>query len=96
MTSVTEDNLNSYLIDGKTLEALSKLVNELLCSEISKDLYNKTRDILTENHSVNYNIVSCRNYLYSNFWNYIIVPLNVSKMSTQIMNSVPSARFTNQ
>ena len=53
MTSVPEDNLNSYLIDGKALEALSKLVNELLCKEICKDLYNKGRDSLTENQSVN-------------------------------------------
>ena len=68
MTSFTGANLNCDLIDKKALatsvrtlkrgnkkfgmEEVSKLVNDFLCNEICKDLFNRTLDNLIQNQSV--------------------------------------------
>ena len=44
-------------------EEVSKLVNDTLCKEICKDLFNETLDSLIENHFIKCNIISNRECL---------------------------------
>ena len=44
-------------------EEVSKLVNDTLCNEICKDLFNKTLDSLNENQFIKCNITSNRDRL---------------------------------
>ena len=44
-------------------EEVSKLVNDTLCNEICKDLFNKTLDSLIENQFIKCNIISNRECL---------------------------------